>query len=110
MIDRNQVGLMGVLEGDAVEDSSPSGEGSVNFTLRVRRGVGLDGQTILAPMFVRCRWTSRYAATLRPRLVAGTWLELQGPSRDDLALPRDAGDVKAICLALEVGTRARHHR
>lgn len=78
MIDRNSVGLMAVLASDAVDDTAPGGESGVTFHLRVRRGVGHDGRTVLAPMFVRCRWNSKYAATLRPRLLAGTWLDLQG--------------------------------
>lgn len=78
MIDRNEVALIGQLDGDAVDDSGPSGEGCVSFTLRLRRGLGHDQTTVLTPMFVRCRWISKYAAALRHRLVAGSWLDLQG--------------------------------
>lgn len=78
MIDRNHVDLMGRVESDATEDTTPTGEPCVHFSLRVRRGLAMDGQTVLAPMFVRCRWAGLNARSQRPRLLRGTWVIVSG--------------------------------
>lgn len=78
MIDRNEVGLSGQIEGPVTEDSPPGGDTGLLFSLRVRRGFAHDGKTVLAPMFVRCRWTSRYSASLRPKLLDGSWIDVEG--------------------------------
>ncbi len=67
----------------------------------------LFGEVLIPPKVAQELRHCRTPAAVRDWLAtAPNWLKVQAPSRVDLALPVDAGEGEAICLALEVGARA----
>jgi len=67
----------------------------------------LFGEVLIPPKVAQELRHSRTPAAVSAWLAtAPSWLKVQAPSQVDLALPVDAGEGEAICLALEVGARA----